>query len=80
MTSRGLKEADFVKVADFIDRAVQIALDEKKKVSTTKLIDFKKHIGNGENIAALQELKKDVITFSESFPTVGFNEDEMTYQ
>ncbi|KAI8582316.1 hypothetical protein K450DRAFT_228397 [Umbelopsis ramanniana AG] len=80
MTSRGLKEDDFVKVADFIDRAVQIALDEKKKVSTTKLIDFKKHIGNGENIPALQELKKDVITFSESFPTVGFNEDEMTYQ
>lgn len=80
MTSRGLKEDDFVKVAEFIDRAVQIALDEKKKVSSTKLIDFKKHIGNGDNVPGLQDLKKDVISFSESFPTVGFNEDEMTYQ
>jgi glycine hydroxymethyltransferase len=80
MTSRGLKEDDFLKVAEFIDRAVQIALDEKKKVSSTKLIDFKKHIGNGDNVPGLQDLKKDVISFSESFPTVGFNEDEMTYQ
>lgn len=31
LTSRGLKEADFEKVVDFIDEGIQIALDIKKK-------------------------------------------------
>ena len=78
MTSRGLKQADFEKVASFIDRAVQIALEEKSKVQgSTKLADFKKHVGDGQQIAAIQELKKEVAEFSSSFPTVGFYESEM---
>lgn len=31
MTSRGLKETDFVKVCDFIDKAVNIGLGAMKK-------------------------------------------------
>lgn len=78
MTSRGLKESDFEKVASFIDRAVQIALEEKSKVQgSTKLVDFKKHVGDGQQIPAIQELKKEVAEFSSSFPTVGFYESEM---
>ena len=33
MTTRGLKEADFEKVAEFIDRGVKLTLDTKKKVT-----------------------------------------------
>lgn len=77
MTSRGLKENDFVKVAEFIDRAVKITVEEKAKVNGRKLADFKQHVGQGENIPAIQELKQEVTVFASGFPTVGFYETEM---
>jgi glycine hydroxymethyltransferase len=33
MTTRGLNESDFGKVAEFIDRGVKLAIDMKKKVT-----------------------------------------------
>ncbi|KAI9497676.1 serine hydroxymethyltransferase [Zychaea mexicana] len=77
MTSRGLKEQDFDKIASFIDRAVKIAIEEKGKVEGKKLADFKKHIGDGKHIQAVQDLKNDVVAFASEFPTVGFHESEM---
>jgi glycine hydroxymethyltransferase len=45
MTTRGMKEADFVKVAEFIDRGVTIASECKASVTTgTKLKDFKAYV------------------------------------
>ncbi|ORE03331.1 glycine hydroxymethyltransferase [Rhizopus microsporus var. microsporus] len=79
MTSRGLMEQDFVKVADFIDRAVQITLEEKKKVDGKKLTDFKNHIGDGTAISSIIDLRKGVIDFASEFPTVGFWESEMKF-
>ncbi|KAI9283129.1 serine hydroxymethyltransferase [Sporodiniella umbellata] len=79
MTSRGLKEDDFVKVADFIDRAVKITLEEKEKVGGKKLADFKQHVGEGQ-IESVQTLKAHVSQFATAFPTVGFYETEMKYQ
>lgn len=79
MTSRGLKEQDFVKIADFIDRAVKITQEEKSKATGKKLIDFKNHIGDGTSIASIQNLKKEVSDFASTFPTVGFWESEMKY-
>lgn len=79
MTSRGFKEQDFVKIADFIDRAVKITQEEKAKVSGKKLADFKTHIGDGTKISSIQELKKEVAEFASTFPTVGFWESEMKY-
>lgn len=79
MTSRGLMEQDFVKVADFIDRAVQITLEEKKKVDGKKLTDFKNHIGDGTAISSITDLRKGVIDFASKFPTVGFWESEMKF-
>lgn len=80
MTSRGLEETDFVKIADFIDRAVKITKDEKEKISGKKLSDFKAHIGDGTQIKSIQDLKKEVSEFASAFPTVGFWETEMKYQ
>lgn len=79
MTSRGFKEADFVKIADFIDRAVKITQEEKGKASGKKLADFKDHIGDGSAISSIQDLKKEVSDFASTFPTVGFWESEMKY-
>lgn len=79
MTSRGFKEADFVKIVDFIDRAVKITQEEKGKAGGKKLIDFKNHIGDGSAISSIQELKKEVSDFASTFPTVGFWESEMKY-
>merc|ERR1712072_1177333 len=55
MTTRGCKEADFVKIADFLDRTVKIAL----KVQTEKgkkLKDFELGL---VGCKAIQDLKKD---------------------
>ncbi|RUS23371.1 serine hydroxymethyltransferase-domain-containing protein [Endogone sp. FLAS-F59071] len=79
MTTRGLIEGDFTKVAAFIDRAVKIAVEENKKVRGTKLKDFKDHIGEGESIPTIQQLKKEVTEFANVFPTIGFQESEMKY-
>ncbi|KAF7724758.1 Cytochrome B translational activator protein cbs2 [Apophysomyces ossiformis] len=79
MTSRGLKEEDFEKIVDFIDRAVNIAAEEKAKVSGKKLSDFKAHIGEGEHIESIQKLKQEVAAFASRFPTVGFEESEMKF-
>merc|ERR1711998_54699 len=47
MTSRGLKEADFVKIGEFLVRAVNIALDAQT-ASGKKLADFIKAISEGD--------------------------------
>ncbi|EIE82694.1 hypothetical protein G6F46_002157 [Rhizopus delemar] len=79
MTSRGLKEDDFVKIADFIDRAVEITVEEKKKVDGKKLSDFKTHVNDGSSIQSIQHLRANVSQFASAFPTVGFWESEMKY-
>jgi glycine hydroxymethyltransferase len=38
MTTRGLNESDFEKVAEFIDRGVKLTIDIKKKVTGKQLI------------------------------------------
>ncbi|ORX88553.1 SHMT-domain-containing protein [Basidiobolus meristosporus CBS 931.73] len=79
MTSRGLNEADFEKIAEFIDRAVNIAAEADKKAGGSKLKDFKAYVGDGSHIPEVTKLKEDVIAFSRQFPTVGFNESDMKY-
>ncbi|KAG0085358.1 glycine hydroxymethyltransferase shm1 [Podila epicladia] len=77
MTSRGLDEKDFAKVAGFIDRAVQIAKDANGKVGSKKVKDFKDYVADGKHIPEIQALRKEVEEFARKFPTAGFSEDEM---
>ncbi|CAG8467161.1 6863_t:CDS:10 [Paraglomus brasilianum] len=80
MTSRGFVESDFEKVAEFIDRGVQITIDVDDKVKDKKLQDFNNYIGeDGSSEPRIKELKEEVVAFAKKFPTVGFNEDEMKY-
>jgi len=81
LTSRGLVEADFSKVADFFDRAVTIANKLKGTEEGKKLKGFKKMCDVGPSVDPdLQTLRNEVMEFACSFPTVGFNEDEMQFE
>lgn len=67
MTSRGLVEADFVQIAVFLDRAVQIALKLQAAVGK-KLKDFIPAAEASEEVAVL---RGDVIKYSKAFPMPG---------
>jgi len=68
MTTRGLKEQDFIKVADFIDRGVKIALEMNKQgENSKKLVTFKEYVKNNQH-EGLKKLKEEVNHFSVQFP------------
>ncbi|GMH42535.1 hypothetical protein BSKO_10454 [Bryopsis sp. KO-2023] len=73
MTTRGFKEDDFKKVADLIDRGVQIAIDGQSKTpEPAKQKDFKLYMDSeGVKRDDVKALKEEVLTFSTSFPMPG---------
>lgn len=70
MTSRGLDENDFKKIAEFIVKGVKISKEIKSK-SGKKLSDFKKLAKNNDNI---REIKKTVTSFASKFPLPGYDD------
>ena len=76
LTTRGLKEADFKKVAGFLDRAVKISLDVQKS-SGKKLKDFVAALPNNKDIPVLAH---EVAQFATSFPMPGFDTETMRYK
>ena len=81
LTSRGLKEQDFAKVAEFFDRAVAIACDLKNTEEGKKLKGFRAMCAVGPSVHPdLVQLRKEVSDFACTFPTVGFDEDEMAFE
>jgi len=77
MTTRELKEEDFKKIAEFVDRGIKIALGIHEQVKG-KLRDFKSAL-NTNTYPEIEELKKDVIEFSRQFPVVGFDVESSRY-
>ena len=67
LTSRGFKEADFVKVADFLHRGIELALRIQAE-SGKMLKDFVKALDGDEEVKALEA---DVHAFARSFPMPG---------
>jgi len=63
MTTRGCTTEDFKKVAGFLDRCLQIALQLQKEHGK-KLKDFENGLNNCKEVL---ELKKDVETFATAF-------------
>ena len=61
MTTRGMLEEDFVKVADLIHKGVEIAIDCKAKAEGPKLKDFNAYLeANARaDVAALREEVED---------------------
>jgi len=70
LTTRGFKEADFVKVADLIHKGVEIAKEVKMATSEGRLKDFKQYLEDNE-VPALAELKAEVKALASSFPMPG---------
>lgn len=74
ITTRGLVEKDIDMVVDFIDRGLKIA-KEAGVVSGPKLVDFKNLLENDDTFKnKVAALRKDVETFSKSFPLPGYPE------
>jgi len=66
MTSRGLKEADFETIGEFLHKGLQIALEIQEK-SGKKLVDFLKTLDNDEYKEKITALKKEVEAWSGKF-------------
>jgi len=67
LTSRGLKESDFVKIVDFLDEGVKIALDIQNKVGK-QLKDFVEALKHNEK---LPKLRENIENFAKHFPMPG---------
>lgn len=73
LTTRGFREDDFVKVANFIDLGVKIALDLKRTTpEPAKLKDFVAYAnGEGPSREDVKALREEVEAFARSFPMPG---------
>eukprot|EP00887_Chlorella_sp_A99_P008197 scaffold12.g8197.t1 len=78
LTSRGFVETDFNKVAEFVDRGVQIT-QQLKQQTGPKLKDFREYL-NAETPPALAALREEVEEFSKQFPSIGFERADMRYK
>lgn len=76
LTSRSMKEAEMVRVADFLHRAVQISITLQKEAGSRLIKDFVRvaTTGNGEGKTLLEALAKDVEAFATSFPLPGITD------
>ena len=63
LTTRGFKEEDFIKVVEFIDSVIKIALDIQKQ-SGAKLTDFVKMM---ESNSELLDIRKHINDFANTF-------------
>ena len=82
LTSRGFDERDFVRVAGYFDRAVNIAVRLKDTTEGgKKMKGFRDMCSVGPSVDPdLVQLRKEVTDFASSFPTIGFEEDEMDFK
>ena len=79
MTSRGLVEADFSRIVDFIDESIQLTAEFSAQVKSTKFKDFKEALGQEGN-DQVKALKAKVVEFSRQFPCIGFDPAKMKYR
>ena len=74
LTSRGFKEGDFKKVAEFLHRAVEVAQKCQETAGSKKLKDFIPSLAASEDAKIL---KRDVNEFARSFRMPGFDVKEL---
>lgn len=78
MTTRGFTEHDFARVADIVDRAVVIAIkadktarkaaEDKGEKSPGRLKLFLDHLGNGETVPEIVQLRSEVADWVGTYP------------
>ncbi len=67
LTTRGLKEADFEKVADFLDATCKLAVEIQAAAGSKKLVDFKKAMKTEQFESKIAAIRNDVEAFSSKF-------------
>mmetsp|Transcript_22529 Transcript_22529/g.45333 ORF Transcript_22529/g.45333 Transcript_22529/m.45333 type:complete len:565 (+) Transcript_22529:88-1782(+) len=81
MTSRGLIENDFAKVAEFFNRAVTIAVNLSQEDHGEDFKRFQDICAVGPSVDPdLVQLRKEVAAFASSFPTVGHDVNGMEFR
>ncbi|EXC01174.1 Serine hydroxymethyltransferase [Morus notabilis] len=81
LTSRGFREEDFVKVAEYFDAAVKLALKIKAESKGTKLKDFVTTLQSNEHFQSdITKLRHEVEDYAKQFPTIGFEKKTMRYR
>lgn len=79
LTTRGLREAEFVKVADFIHEGIQIAIKAKETCPGTKIKDFLEYVESEscQQHGAIVDLRKRVEAFATQFPIPGVGTEDL---
>jgi glycine hydroxymethyltransferase len=73
MTSRGLVEADFVQIAEFLSRAADLCL-EVQKSHGKMLKDWKKGLDSNPKVAAMRD---EVEAFASAFEMPAFTKESI---
>ena len=68
MTTRGMNEKDFERIAEVLERGVEIACKVDKKVGGTKVKDFLAGLGDGSEWKEIAELKNEVSQWAGDYP------------
>lgn len=72
LTTRGFREADFVRVADFIDRGVKITKELKTQRPDAKLKEWGRFLeSEGSKNGDVIQLQQEVVQFASQFPMPG---------
>jgi len=69
MTSRGLGEEDFKKIANYIDQCIKLCkkIQSELPKENNKLKDFKSRVASGE-VQEINDLKKEIAAWAVTFP------------
>jgi glycine hydroxymethyltransferase len=69
MTSRGLGEEDFKKIANYIDQCIKLCkkIQSELPKDNNKLKDFKSKVASGE-VQEINDLKKEIAAWAVTFP------------
>lgn len=69
MTSRGLGEEDFKRIAGYIDKSIKICKDEQAKLpkDANRLKDFKAKVAS-DTVPEIMALRKEIANWASSFP------------
>lgn len=69
MTTRGMGEKDFERIANYISECITICKDVQKELpkEANKLKDFKAKVAGGE-VKAINDMKKEIAAWAGTFP------------
>jgi len=71
LTSRNMKEADVVKVADFVDQGFKLAIEINKASASPSFKDFKEKLHTEEFQTKVKSLRENVENFALQYPMPG---------